>query len=209
LVRREGTSFSSVHTLQPRRIAAIVLAAGGSSRFGSIKQLHRYEGDTLAQRAVRAALDTGVDEVVLVLGADADNVAESVGEDARVRKVINELWRSGLASSLSRGLSEIDPSFDGVLVTLADQPLVDSQALTNLVKTFDEDHRVIASQYGGTIGVPAIFGKEFLDELGGLYGDRGAGGWLRENIERVTVISLPAAELDIDTPQDAERLEEN
>ena len=75
-----------------------------------------------------------------------------------------------------------------------------------LIAAFDESHRLVASSYDGVIGVPALFGREFLEELTTLTGDAGAGGWLRARPEIVTAVPLEKAALDIDTPGDTSLL---
>ena len=189
------------------RISAIVLAAGGSTRFGKPKQLILHDGEPLVGRAVNAALGAGVTDVIVVLGSDAEDIASTLDGIAQARTIINEEWRTGLASSIKAGLDAIDDA-DGFLIALSDQPLVDSTALTRLIDRFDETHRIVASSYAHTIGVPAIFGIEYADELRTLTGDHGAGQWIRARIADVTIVPLEEASIDIDTPADAARLEE-
>ncbi len=189
-------------------ITAIILAAGGSSRLGSPKQLISYRGEKLITRAILNAVEAGVDKVVVVLGSNAETIKREVPADPDIRVVINEDWESGLSSSLAAGIRNVDTLTDGVLVLVTDQPLVDALSLQDLVSRFDYRHRVIASSYGTTIGVPAVFGKEFFPELSSMEGDKGAGHWLRKNILRVTLVALDTAGMDIDTPDDLKRLEE-
>lgn len=200
------TSVSSVAMLF-RSVTAIVLAAGGSTRFGSPKQIHMHKGKTLLQKAIAAAMDAGADPIIVVLGAEAEAVEQTLG-DSPVRMVVNKDWATGLASSLATGLRAVDSGCAGVLVTLADQPLVDANALSRLIAVFDSQHRIVASGYNGTVGVPAIFGVEFRDALSQLSGDTGAGHWLRERLSDVTVVRLDEGGIDVDTPSDVERLEE-
>ena len=122
--------------------------------------------------------------------------------------VINPDWERGLASSLGLGVSAISAgtACDGVLVTLADQPFVDADALRRLVGAFDDEHRLIASAYGGTIGVPALFGQEHFEDLKHFTGDHGAGSWLRSRRNEVTAVPLHSASFDIDSPSDLARL---
>jgi CTP:molybdopterin cytidylyltransferase MocA len=146
---------------------------------------------------------------VVVLGASAATIAPALSSLASVRIAVNPDWEKGLASSLSIGLAEFlaDDSWDAVLVTLADQPLVDGAALRRLVTAFDDEHRIVASAYDDTIGVPAVFGREHLDDLMRLKGDRGAGSWLRARQNEVTSVPLQSAALDIDIPSDVARAE--
>jgi molybdenum cofactor cytidylyltransferase len=146
--------------------------------------------------------------VVVVLGANAGTIAPALAGLTSVAIVINPDWERGLASSLAVGLSAFlaDDSCEAVLVTLADQPLVDGAALRRLIAPFDDEHRIVASAYDDTIGVPALFGREHLDDLMRLTGDRGAGSWLRARQDEVTRVPLYSAAFDIDRPTDVARL---
>lgn len=184
-----------------------MLAAGGSSRLGHPKQLIIHAGETLVRHAALAALEAGADPIVVVLGSDAARIAPELNIPS-VEIVINEEWSSGLASSLAAGLRAITAkhSCDAVIVTLADQPLVDAAALGRLISAFDAKHRIVAAAYAGTIGVPAIFGSEHIPELLLLKGDLGASRWMRGRMREVTPVPLPEGLLDIDTQADAARL---
>jgi molybdenum cofactor cytidylyltransferase len=195
-------------TMTKHRIAAVILAAGGSTRFGSTKQLHRYDGEPLVKRAASAALNAGADPVVVVLGSDADAVAAILDDLPQLRVLINPDWTTGLASSLRVGLNAVASESNGILVTLADQPMVDALALKRLIEQFDDTHRIVASSYADAVGVPVVFGTEFVDELSALTGERGAGQWLRKRMPDVTTVPLEAAAIDIDTAADAARLKE-
>ena len=189
------------------RIAAIVLAAGESKRFGFPKQLIVRDGEPLVRRIARAAAHAGADPVVVVLGANADIITPELADLTSVTTVVNGDWSRGLSSSLVTGLAAVFPvsSCDAVLVMLADQPLIDTGALKRLMETFDEKRRIIASAYDGTIGVPAVFAREFAGDLMQLTGDAGAGAWLRGRRD-VTTVPLAAGAVDIDTELDLARL---
>jgi molybdenum cofactor cytidylyltransferase len=161
------------------------------------------------RRSAIAALDAGVSRVVVVLGANAAAIAPALSGLASVTIAVNPDWEKGLASSLAVGLAEFfaDDSCDAVLVTLADQPLVDGAALRRLITAFDHKHRIVASAYDETIGVPAVFGREHFNDLMRLKGDRGAGSWLRARPSEVTRVPLQSAALDIDIPSDVTRAE--
>jgi len=172
----------------------------------------------LVRRAAKAAADAGAKPVVVVIGANADLVSAALSGLEFVRVVVNHDWASGLASSLTAGLHALfddetggdrtlEPhALDGVLVTLADQPHVDSAALRIVMAGLDDDTRLVAAAYRDTIGVPAVFGREHIDELMRLKGDSGAGHWLRSHSGDVRRIPLEAPALDIDVPSDAARL---
>ena len=189
------------------RLAAIVLAAGGSTRFGKPKQLLTIHGENIVARAVRSALEAGIDNVLVVLGAFAPSVAMFIPPSANVEMVVNDNWSAGQSSSLKLGLERaVESNVEGVLIMLADQPSVESESLRRLIRAFDSSHRIVASKYDGAIGVPAVFGTEFLSELLALEGDRGAGAWIRSRLNQVTTTSMPEAAIDIDVPEDFEKL---
>jgi molybdenum cofactor cytidylyltransferase len=187
-----------------RRVASIVLAAGASTRMGYPKQLIEFDGEPLVRRAARAALDAGAEPVVVVIGANAELVTP-VLEDLKscVTVIVNNDWQSGLASSIRTGVNALrNDDWDGVLITLADQPLVDAHGLRQLIEAFDDEHRIIASSYSDTIGVPALFGKEHMPALLRLEGDAGAGTWLRSHLDSVTQVPLDQLARSVDTPSD-------
>ena len=184
------------------KLGAVVLAAGSSTRLGYPKQLIVHEGEPLVRRIAIAAVEAGAAPVIVVLGASAETIAPALSGLRSVTTVVNADWTEGLASSLAAGLTAMVNSSDcdGVLIALTDQPLVDAAALKRLMAAFDGKRRIVASAYAGTIGVPAIFGREHVDALLRLEGDAGAGSWLRSRPDEVTRVPLEAAAFDIDTP---------
>lgn len=165
-----------------------------------------YEGEPLVARAAAAAHDAGAAKVAVVTGAFPEEVQAAVSHLAFVTIVFNPDWSDGIASSLRAGLNWLSQKeFDGVLVTLCDQPRVNSRMLQQLVDQFDSTHRLVAAAYGGTTGVPALFGHEFVSRLIQLQGDEGAGKWLREHQSIVTAVPMDEAAADVDTAADAEQ----
>jgi molybdenum cofactor cytidylyltransferase len=193
----------------PRRLAAVVLAAGASTRLGVPKQLIEFRGERLVRRAARATGEAGASPVIVVLGADAATIAQELEGLPFTATVTNEHWRDGLARSLATGIGEVqrvDARADGVLITTADQPLVTGDALRRLLDAYCEGARLVAAEYSGTIGVPAVIGREHFDALLALEGDAGAGRWLRGKGDAVRRIPLLEAAVDIDTVEDTAML---
>ena len=183
-------------------IAAVVLAAGGSSRLGSPKQLVRLGGENLLERAVRVAREAGCGPVVVVLGASyAEVLANSVLGD--VVTVINDKWEEGMASSIRLGVGALGfcaKGAEGVVLTTCDQPAVTVKHLSRLMLRAE----VKASRYAGRNGIPAFFPKKYFDELMALTGDKGA----RELLMTARSEELVGGELDVDTVEDLERARE-
>jgi molybdenum cofactor cytidylyltransferase len=178
-------------------IAAVVLAAGGSSRLGEPKQLVRLGGENLLERAVRVAREAGCGPVVVVLGASAELIRSrcSLG-DARV--LVNEGWEEGMASSIRLGVGALS-GVDGCVVMTCDQPAVTAGHLTRLIGA-----EVKASRYAGRNGIPAYFPAAVFGDLMGLRGDMGA----RELLAGVGFVELEGGELDVDTVGDLVRVRE-
>ena len=190
-------------------VAGILLAAGGSTRLGSPKQLLVYEGRSLLRRAAETLLATGCRPVVVVLGAAAARLApELAGLD--VSTVINTGWERGMGSSLRLGLAALSPGpeIDAVLLSLCDQPFIGPAVLRRLLaaQPVTPGCAIAAAEYGGTLGVPVVFGREHFAELAALPDDAGAKPVLQRHAAHVAAVPMPEAATDIDTVEQYERL---
>lgn len=191
------------------RVGAVILAAGSSSRLGTPKQLLNFRGNSLLRNAVLAALGAACSPVVVVTGAYAELVRGEV-EGLAVRVVWNAGWESGLASSIRAGVAELleaDPSVGAVVLLLCDQPHVTADVVSGLVSMHRATGKhVIASSYGGSVGVPALFSREMFEELAVLQGGQGAKYVIAKHASVAEFLPFPAGELDVDTPEDLARL---
>ncbi len=193
-------------------IAAVILAAGASSRFGSPKALLEFEGRTLLSRAVRCALDGGCDPVVLVLGSGARRCRdEAAGEPVQV--VVNSDWGEGMGSSIRAGISALAgrTGIRGALLLTCDQPLLTSSLVADMRIAFegfaaDSPRSAVVCGYAGTRGIPALFGALLFASLERLRGDRGAKSVLEHDADEVRVIDWPDGAVDIDRPEDYDDL---
>ena len=184
-------------------IGAIVLAAGGSSRLGSPKQLLTFREETLIRHAAKAALQSVCDRVVVVVGNQAEQMRREL-DDLAVSVVENQNWQSGISSSIRAGLEEMLTSdCDGVVIMLCDQPFVTADVLNELISTHrTTGHTIVASTYGTTRGVPAFFAAELFTELASLTADEGARRIIAAHSEEVATVEFPQGSIDIDTPSD-------
>lgn len=188
-------------------VTGIVLAAGGSTRMGRAKQLLEIDGAPLVRRAVVAVRAAGCARAIVVLGGRAAEVAPALlGLGATLE--VNARWEQGLGSSIAAGVARAERcGAAAVLLTLADQPLVDATALRRLLDAWRASGQPIAaSRYADTVGVPACFAQGFLPLLRGLDGAQGCKPLLREHAHATTLVDCPEAALDVDTPADWERL---
>ncbi len=187
-------------------IAIVVLAAGASRRMGVAKQLLQVRGRTLLRHAVDAALGSSCRPVVVVLGANAEAVRPEI-EGLPVQVVWNARWSEGLSTSIRAGIEALaaaDPP-EAVVLTLCDQPFVGSDSIEALVAAYRSTKRpIVASQYGGTLGVPALFSRAVFPELMALDGDSGAKQVIQRHAASVWPVPCPQGAVDLDTPENHE-----
>jgi molybdenum cofactor cytidylyltransferase len=189
-------------------VGVVVLAAGASRRLPGPKQLLRYRGATLLRRAAQTAVGPRCGPVVVVLGCEAGKLRFEL-TDLDVRVAENDRWADGMSTSLRAGLDALEAlgPIDAALLTTCDQPLVTSDHLRQLVLAYVATRPpAVASEYAGTVGVPALFDRSLFAELMQLEGDQGAKRVLERHLPNVTPVSFEDAALDIDTPEDLSRL---
>ena len=185
-------------------VACILLAAGGSRRLGAAKQLVRYRTRPLlahALAAARGALPQA--PLIVVVGSEALRL-KLVVRRARcgARNVANPRWREGMATSLRTGLAAVPRTARAALVLLTDQPHVDAAALARLLGAWRRRPGVpAAARYDERVGVPAVLPRRRWSALKELTGDQGARALLR-GAPSITLVEMPEAALDIDTPAD-------
>jgi len=190
--------------------AILLLAAGASSRMGTIKQLLPWKGTVLINHMLEVASSSIASEVVVVLGANAREIKQVLYPQEGVSIIDNEYWAKGLGESLSRGMDyllEKQAGLAAVLVMLCDQPLIEAGYLNRMIGSFHEGKgQIIATSYGDHKGVPALFSARYFTELQSLGNDFGARELLKKHDEEIYPLSAGNVLLDLDTPQDYERL---
>jgi molybdenum cofactor cytidylyltransferase len=179
-------------------LVVVILAAGGSTRFGSPKQLAKIGGETLVRRAVRIASRW---PVIVVTGSDGERVASEV-RDLGAEVVHNEDWVAGMAGSIRAGVRRAEElGATAVLIMLCDQVAITDDDLARLAEIWQRSpDSIIASTYDAIVGVPAIFPRARFDSLRALHGDEGARKLLRS--ETVIAVAVSNAAIDIDRPSE-------
>jgi molybdenum cofactor cytidylyltransferase len=197
-----------VHPESPPRavIAAIVLAAGTSTRMGRPKlTLPMADGRPLVRVSVEQVLAAGLDDTVVVLGGDAEAVGLALA-GLPVRMVVNPRYTEGQSTSLRAGLDALHPGTGAVVVALGDQPLPDPDVVRRLVAAFRTSGRPIAAPvYRDGRGNPVLFASALFGELRAVTGDRGGREVIARDSGRVVEVPVDAPmPADIDTPDDYE-----
>lgn len=186
---------------------AVILAAGGSTRFGQPKQLLTLDGETLVRRAARVAWGAGCEPVIVIAGREVESIRQDLA-GLKAELYQHPGWNCGLGSSVRAGVRrvlEITPAAHSILMMAADQPLAGSDLLANLMVTHRRLRCVaVASAYAGTIGVPALFDRTVFPELLALRDEEGAKALLLKLHEQIATVDFPEGAIDIDTPEDWE-----
>lgn len=187
-------------------ITGVVLAAGTASRLGRTKQLLELGGKPLAQHAIDAAAAAGFDEIVVVLGHRAEDVASALDLPPNARVVVAAHYADGQSASLAAGLAAADPASRAAVVLLADQPGVAAEDVGALVEAFRaRGARVVRARYRDGPG-PALLAREIWEAARAVTGDVGARELIEAHPDWVEEVPIEAvAPPDIDTWEDYER----
>lgn len=192
---------------QPQ-VSAVVLAAGMSKRMGAPKQLLQIGGKTLLQNVLDNLRGSSVGEVVVVLGASAQEIRNHL-DPTNLRVIINDAFEAGMGTSLRAGLNAVNPEAEAALIVLADQPFVAAATFDRLIEQYRKHKPQIALPlYKGFRGNPVLLDRSVFPEVMSLNGDIGCRaifGAHNDNILKVPVEDIGVL-LDIDTTTDLQKL---
>lgn len=193
-------------------VAIIILAAGASTRMGQPKQLLLYQGRSLLRHTVESAIASVCKPIIVVLGANAEQIRSEVNQPS-IQIVENPQWNLGMSSSMRSGilaLANYSDSIDAAVIAVCDQPFISADIINGLVSAYDSTKKpIVASQYAETLGVPALFSRQFFSELAELNESIGAKHLIKKYRDRVLAFPFPQGKIDIDTPQEYEQLQAN
>lgn len=185
-------------------VAAVILAAGGSTRMGRPKQLLPWNGRSLLRHTVNVAREAGCEPVIVVLGAAADRLRPELS-GLPVTVTENPEWEEGPGTSIRAGLTPVG-SADAVVFLACDQPLVDAAHVRRLIDAHRMTGRpMAASGYADSAGVPALFARECFPDLRSLPAESGAKQLFARRPDALAIVPFPAGAVDLDTPEDYER----
>ena len=207
LPRAAATKDADEATVSGRapRVAALVLAAGQSRRMGSVNKLLATVADKpMVVNVVEAVTAAKVDPVIVVTGHEAARVRKALaGQD--VTLVENPDYAQGLSTSLHRGIAALPPDVDGVLVCLADMPMVTPAHIDRLIAAFNplEGRAICVPTFKGKRGNPVLWARRFFEEMGSISGDVGAKHLIGAYEELLAEVSMGDAGVlvDVDTPR--------
>ena len=192
------------------RLAAVVLAAGASTRFGSPKALAHLDGRPILEHVLDAIREAGIDETVVVLGHSADEIEDTI--DWLDEQIVRNPDPSELSRSLQIGVdavADVDPAPQAVIVALGDQPRTRPSVIRALVNAAKASELpVVVPRYAeGGGSNPVLLRREAFDLVDEAAGDRGLGPLLEARPELVLEVPVGGGNPDVDTPADLEALQ--
>lgn len=179
----------------------VILSAGASTRMKTIKQLLPWKHTTLLGNAIEQGLASKVDSVFVVLGANKEKIIPTI-KGYNIEIIENDHWQLGLGKSIACAVEFLNNSptqFDGVLIALADQPLLTNVHYNELVAEFlEKDNGIVATQQKETMGVPVIFSDTYFESLAELNQDNGAKALIKESLNDVCFVDAKGMAVDVD-----------
>ncbi len=188
------------------RIAGVVLAAGGSSRFGTTKQLLDWEGVPLVKHVVGIAIKAGLSPVVVVTGADQEAITP-VLQDLPVHPIHNPDWEKGQSSSVRTGIEALPEDVGAAVFLLVDQPFIPPELIIRLRKTHAVNRElIIFPEVNGERANPVLFDRKVFQDLKSITGDSGGRVLFNSHASRALPWDDDRIQKDIDTPEDYQAL---
>ncbi len=193
-----------------KKIGAVILAAGGSSRFGEPKQLIPFRGKSLVRHIIDEACEAGCSPVVVVIGSEGEKLHREL-DRTNVITAQNHQWKRGIGSSIRCGIQALinnAPDVEASVLLVCDQPAVDARVIERLIALRETTGKsIVASSYADTLGVPALFDRSLFPELLSLGDKAGAKSIISRNRNRVEEFAFSQGEVDIDTWEDWAKLD--
>ncbi|SIQ66972.1 molybdenum cofactor cytidylyltransferase [Maribacter ulvicola] len=187
------------------------MAAGASSRMNGIKQLMPWKDSNFLLETIKTVEQSNATATHVILGSNAEIIISECNlNDKDIGIAINPNWTKGLGNSIAYGVNTVlkgKAEVDGILICLADQPLLHYTYLNSLMEEFyQHPSKIIATNYGKKVGVPALFPKLLFDDLSNLEGDYGAKKLLNHKKHAIISFEVAHQNIDIDTKEEYEEL---
>jgi molybdenum cofactor cytidylyltransferase len=187
------------------KIAAIILAAGASTRLGQPKQLLKLQGQSLIRRAAVSVIDGGCDPVIVVTGAESQQIVQELN-DLSTQIVFHAEWANGIGSSLRTGVGALQNFAlqpNAVVIAVCDQPYMNAEVIERLIDGWRQGGKAMAAcQYRGAYGTPCCFASSKFLELSQVPDDTGAKPVLSADPGNLTLVPWALGALDLDLPED-------
>ena len=191
-----GASYDS-------KVAAVVVAAGSSSRMTAVKQLLPWKDTTMLGYVIKQLKEAGAAQVFVVLGAQQKEISNKI-DNSNITIIYNDNWSQGMGTSIAKTITYLmdkQLDYDGLLAAACDQPLIKLDHYKKLINSCINSGRIITSSYSGGSGIPVVFDKIYFSELSTLAEDVGAKSIVKKHLDRLIQIDAPEAAIDLDTEE--------
>ena len=191
-----------------KKISAIILAAGYSSRMGTLKPILKLGKQTILNRAISLFQDLGIEDVIVVVGHGASQTIPIV-HDCGARAIMNRQFEQGMFSSVQAGVNALRPESEAFFVLPVDIPLVRSQTIRYLLKAYREGNsKIVVPAFQGRRGHPPLISAGYRNEILSYCGDDGLRGFFRKHNRHSELVEVGDEMIlfDLDTPADYEAL---
>ena len=172
------------------------------------KQLLPWGKTTLLGHTISEVLESNAEDVYVVLGAKSESIQAQL-DITDVTWILNKNWKTGMGSSIScaiNDLMQLQTDYDGILIMLCDQPLIDSGYINKMISTFKRSGKgIVATAYKSSNGVPVLFHKKYLGDLSKLEGNTGAKKLILDKSKEIVTINPKGKEMDLDTKEEYEQ----
>ena len=191
------------------KLGALILAAGAAKRMQSPKMLLPFLNGSILSHILQEVKAINPTIISVVTGCSHQEILQAGIAEEKIF-LYNPLWEKGMAASIAFGvehLLEAFPLLEGILIVVSDQPYMNRALLNEMVdEKVKGEKNIIATQYGLIKGTPVLFGRQYFGELKKLQGDVGAKSILQQFPEDIATIDFPLGAIDIDTPEDFQKL---
>ncbi|MEI7884511.1 MAG: nucleotidyltransferase family protein [Clostridia bacterium] len=195
------------------KLCAVLLAAGEGKRFGELKQLAIYQGESFILLALRKLLTVETEQIIIVLGFEQQKITQLLQESGlltnKVKIVVNEHYQQGMGTSIATAMNNIIEDIEAVMFLLVDLPLMQVETISLILKEFRQiEQKILVPTYQGKRGHPTVWGKDYFSVLSKCKGDTGARELLQTYAKDVWFFSCDdqGIILDIDTLEQLKRL---
>jgi len=185
----------------------ILLSAGSSERFGSPKALAQISGTTIIEHIQQTLLKSRCEQIIVVLGGHADQIAPSIFNHKRIRVVYNNRYNLGQTSSVQTGWREAENTSQGIMFLPVDCPLVLASSIDTIMDHFTENEaEILIPTYKGRKGHPPVFHQRLKDEILGLTTDQGLNSLFARHPPKMLEVNDPGIIKSFNTPQELEAI---
>jgi len=192
-----------------KRVSAILLGAGQSTRMGEDKLRLPLGKKVIFQHCLDALLDSEVEQVNIIFSKPSRALQECFAPSRRIKLVQNRQPQRGMSGSIRKGLNNLDPGVDGALIALGDQPLLKKRTINALIRAFHPgEGEIVVPVYQGRRGNPVLFDRTYFEELLRLRGDAGGRSVMQRHPDKIVRVRTKSEAVvkDIDTPEEYEKL---